>query len=309
MSETDINAFDEWPDPVLSVDSTNVVVHANGAAIEAFGYSLKTLAGLKLEHLFPLIDEERREWLRALYRHDPQSSAFTSGVTVTCVHSNRSIFKAHATFETGEVGGQSRTWVMLIVPGYRAGKDTSTRSRDSQRILRMTEKKSQFRPKIMGSAGGAAPVRSRRNLESEFQRLAGELLRTLRYNIFGLMQIDMLGGTATMNQLALEHAEPIHGRNVGSVFPLAGTVAQEVLKTRESRLVLVSDEQSFRRKYPGSVPDNIPFEYMSSLGVPVFKGDEITGMLFAQSREIDAFDTAQLDLLSRKKFALFREAR
>ncbi len=287
------NTFDDWPEPVFLVDPSGNIQHVNEPAVRSFGYTVSAFVGLPLNRLLPNRERQQHDWMRTMYERNPHDRLFTAGATVVCVHARGIGIRAHATFETALVDGQHWTWVMLDVGNALEVPVAGLLEPGDVKVMSTSE---------LGRIEHRFP-----ELTAEFQYLAKEMLPELHYNIFGLMRFSAESGIATMGQLALERAEPIPERGVGTAFSMAGTVSEELLATRRPKLVLAKDEADFRDLYPGSVPQNVPVEFLSSLAVPINRVDGIPGgMLFAQSKKVNAFNPMDVELLAGAAGAIFR---
>ena len=303
--------FDDWPDPVLLVDPSGLIQHANQPACWEFGYSHKQFVGLQIASVLPSRESERLHWMRENYRKDPHSAEHAMGSPLTCVSSNGRQFTASATFEAASATSGDWTWILLETNGWRSPVLTAPGVAEATSPDHAPTAESESRsavPFVFASAGLGSSLSSILSLDSAFQQAARELRPRLNYNILGIIRIDAEAGMATMTQLAVDSASAIPGRSPGSVFPLIETVANKVLMTRAPVAVSVSDEASFRRLYPGSIPLNAPIDFLSGSAVPVFYGERVPGMVFALSNGPDTFGPNHVKILSEMAGTGLRQA-
>ncbi|MDZ4164142.1 MAG: response regulator [Smithellaceae bacterium] len=86
-------------------------------------------------------------------------------------------------------------------------------------------------------------------------------------------------------------------RRLGEPFPLAGTISEEIMRTRKG-LLLQMDNPDTQARFPGSAAAYCP-ELISLITVPLISQNLVLGVLYIYSRRVDAYREKDLRLAER----------
>jgi PAS domain S-box-containing protein len=133
------------------------------------------------------------------------------------------------------------------------------------------------------------------NIEEVHERFAEEVRRLLPFDRIGI-NIKNFGedGVTAFYKAGVE----VPNRRVGKVFPLAGTVTEEVLRTRSSLLISPDSMEGCVKRFPGYLP---PYQagLRSLMAIPLFSRDEVIGVLIISSLKQDAYTEEDLRIAEK----------
>ena len=130
------------------------------------------------------------------------------------------------------------------------------------------------------------------NIEDVYKLFSEKVSRILPYDRIVINLVNKDGGTLT-NRYVEGASAP--GRNIGEVFPMAGTLTAEVIQNRRSFVFNSRDENEISAKYPGLVPE-MKAGSRSFLSVPLISRDRPIGGLHFRSNRYGAYSEKELKL-------------
>ncbi|MCI0775889.1 MAG: GAF domain-containing protein, partial [Chloroflexi bacterium] len=143
---------------------------------------------------------------------------------------------------------------------------------------------------VMGSAldlGEAWP---------EFAELLSGLLP---FHHISLVSIDMGSSMVRVEQDWWNSESEVLGRIPGDLFPLSGTIAENLVSTGQGDFFSFENPEQWERDYPGSQSADVANPMRSALGVPLIWGGHVVAALFIHSFEPEAFTQRELRLAER----------
>jgi len=137
------------------------------------------------------------------------------------------------------------------------------------------------------------------NFSSVLQNVTDELVKTIDFDTCSAVLVDNAAGYNSVRHLMVRHGAPVLARTMGSTYPLAGTIAEDVVNSESAMLVTASSGESIRKRYPGSVPRNARIGYLSNIAVPVSTSDQIPCVILIKSSQPDAYTAPDVEFVSR----------
>ncbi len=130
------------------------------------------------------------------------------------------------------------------------------------------------------------------NIEEVYERFAEQVQKLISFDRININLIDHEARTATS---AYSSGKGTKGRQIGGVFPLEGTAADEVMRTHSSLLLHPQDQAELERKFPGLVP-SFQVGHRSMIVVPLISKGRVIAVLYFGSMKSDSFDDRNLRL-------------
>jgi two-component system sensor histidine kinase/response regulator len=138
-------------------------------------------------------------------------------------------------------------------------------------------------------------ISSSLNIEEVYERFGEEVRKLIPFDRIAINLIDPQNYTLSISYVSGSQA--LH-RQLGDVLPLAGTAAEEILKTRSSLFIQVKKREEVADRYPGLLPI-LEAGYQSIIMAPLISENEVIGVLNLQSKKADAYDGMDLKLIER----------
>jgi PAS domain S-box-containing protein len=138
-------------------------------------------------------------------------------------------------------------------------------------------------------------ISSTLNIEEVYERFGEEVRKLIPFERIAINLIDPKNYTLAISYVLGSQA--FH-RQLGDVFPLAGTAAEQIIKTRSSLFIQVKNRDEIAAGYPGLLPI-LDAGYQSIIMVPLISKNEVIGVFNIQSKKADAYDEIDLKLIER----------
>jgi signal transduction histidine kinase len=138
-------------------------------------------------------------------------------------------------------------------------------------------------------------VSSTLNIDDVYERFAEKLRELIPIDRIAVSSINFKDNRVTISYVTGLH---VADRLKGESIPLAGTIAEEILRTRTSMLIKTKDVKKFIDRFP-------TFSYMfqagirSMIAIPLISKDEVMGILHIQSTNPDGYSEKDLRLAER----------
>ena len=138
-------------------------------------------------------------------------------------------------------------------------------------------------------------ISSSLDIDEVYERFADETRRLIPFDRCSMSVAESEAGTFTNVH---QKGVAVAGGERGHILSLAGTVTQEVIRTRSGRITLAENRDQVLATFPSLLP---AFEagLRSSLAVPLISGNEVIGVLHFQSIEPNAYTSSELTLAQR----------
>ena len=160
-------------------------------------------------------------------------------------------------------------------------------------VLRMGEeaaKRSAYENALIAEIGRI--IGSTLTIEDVYERFAEEVRRIIFFDRISINIVDLKTNVVTVPYIS---GVPVPDREKGSVFPLPGTAAETVVRTRRSLLIQASGEAEVLNRFPGHLP-TFRAGLRSMMMVPLISKDQVIGVLSFLSKKPRAYTELDLKL-------------
>jgi PAS domain S-box-containing protein len=171
-------------------------------------------------------------------------------------------------------------------------RDVTERKRAEEALRKSEETARRFGDENRVVAEIGRIISSTPNIEEVYKLFSEKVKGLLPYDRLVINLIHKDGGSL-MNRYVEGESAP--GRNWGEVFPMAGTLTEQVMKNRRGTMFSSQDEREIAVKYPGLVPE-MKAGSRSFLSVPLISGDRPIGGLHFRSNQYRAYTEKDLRL-------------
>jgi transcriptional regulator with GAF, ATPase, and Fis domain len=141
-------------------------------------------------------------------------------------------------------------------------------------------------------------ISSTLNIEEVYERFAEEVRKLIPFERIMINLIDLKNNTSTTAYIA---GIDMPGRRIGDITPMAGTVTEEVIRTRSSMLIQVYDDKNIEevvRRFPRLLP-TFQVGLRSLMFVPLISKDQVTGVLSLRATKRNAYTERDQKLTER----------
>jgi signal transduction histidine kinase/CheY-like chemotaxis protein len=130
------------------------------------------------------------------------------------------------------------------------------------------------------------------NIDDVYERFAEEAKRLIP---FERININMINSEKKTAIAAYSAGTAAAGRRVGAVFPLAGSAAEEAIRTRSGLLLHPEDQAELAQRFPGLL-QSFQAGHRSMMVIPVISKDKVIGNLYFGSTKTKIFTERDLKL-------------
>ena len=138
-------------------------------------------------------------------------------------------------------------------------------------------------------------ISSTLDIEEVYERFAEEMHKLIS---FGRVAVNIIDPKSYTLNIPYVSGTQVTNRRTGEVVPLAGTGAEEIMRTRTSILIHEENREAIVSRCPGLVPI-IKAGFQSIMMVPLISENEVIGVLTIQSTQADAYTERDLRLAER----------
>ena len=166
-----------------------------------------------------------------------------------------------------------------------------TDRRQAEEALRKSEESSRRLAEenaVMAEIGRI--ISSNPDIQEVFKLFTEKAKSLLPYDRISINLINKDGDTL-VNRYVEGDTAP--GRNVGEVFPMAGTLTERVIQSRKGFLFGSQDENEVAADFPGLVPE-VRAAFRSFLSIPLISRDQPIGALHFRSKKYRAYEDKDL---------------
>jgi len=224
---------------------------------------------------------------------------------------------SYRTIKTGEAayeivpkrgpGGEITGWLDLysfpmmdVETGQMRGiieyvRDITERQRTEDELLKSEQKAKRLAQEnaIMAEIGQI--ISSTLNIEEIYERFAEEVSKLIPFDRIAINIINPKDQTTTITYVT---GVEIEGRRIGDTIPLAGTMTEEVMRTRSTLLFETNGKEDLTKRFPLLLP-SVSAKFKSLLSVPLFSEDQVIGVLHIRSTKLNAYTERDLNLAER----------
>ena len=160
-------------------------------------------------------------------------------------------------------------------------RDITERKRAEEALRRSEAQANQLAQEnaIMAEIGKI--IGSTLNIDEVYERFAKEARKLISFDRININLIDHEARTATA---AYSAGRGVEGRQIGDVFPLEGTAADEVIRTHSGLLLHPTDEEQLERRFPGLVPAFQAGQRSIMVAPLISKGKVIADLNFSSAK-------------------------
>ncbi|MCX5906750.1 MAG: response regulator [Deltaproteobacteria bacterium] len=133
------------------------------------------------------------------------------------------------------------------------------------------------------------------NIEDVYERFAEQVLKLIRFDRIDISMINEEDGTASKAYVSGTY---VPGRQVGEVFPLAGSINEQILRTRKSAVFQTEDQKELVAHFPTHLAA-FQAGLRSMLSVPLVAKNQVIGVLHLRSTIPDAYTEKDVKLAER----------
>jgi PAS domain S-box-containing protein len=138
-------------------------------------------------------------------------------------------------------------------------------------------------------------ISSTLDIEEVYERFAEEMHKLIS---FGRVAVNIIDPKSYTFNIPYVSGTQVTNRRTGEVVPLAGTGAEEIMRTRTSILIHEENREAIISRCPGLVPI-IQAGFQSIMMVPLIAENEVIGVLNVQSTRPKAYTERDLRLAER----------
>ena len=252
----------------LIVDpDTGAIAAANHAAAAFYGWSRETLAQMNIQQINTLPPDKIKEAMKDASDQKRAHFEFQHRLADGSVR-DVEVFSSRITMDGHE-------YLHSII------HDITERNRAEREKIIITEI-----GRIIGSS---------LNIDQVYERFADEARKLIPFDRVSLNLSDPVSGTI---KIAYVSGIPIAGRHSGDSFPLAGSITEELIRTRTGSIVDATNPEELAKRYPAAL--NVSREGIRSLlNIPLISQGEVIGSLNFRSKTPHAYTERDLSLGQR----------
>ncbi len=171
-------------------------------------------------------------------------------------------------------------------------RDITERKRAEEALQKSEEQARQLAQEnaIMAEIGRI--ISSTLNIDEVYERFADEVRKLIAFDRININTINLEAKTITA-AYAIGTVVPDH--QVGDIFPLVGSAAEEVMRTRSGLLLNPEDKIGLEQRFPGLL-SSFQVGYRSMMVVPLISKDKVIGNLYFGSMQPGFFTERDLEL-------------
>ncbi|MCI0805068.1 MAG: PAS domain S-box protein, partial [Chloroflexi bacterium] len=270
-----IDAINGLPDAVFLVMDDGVIIAANTAAGEMFGYSQSQLLGSQVDELIPAGVRAYHQKVRTDAASDRRLRRFDSGRTFDCERRGGEVFQADVMLSPTRIDGVSMTWAIvrdLDAPNEAdAGREQELSALD-----------------VIGHMAASAF-----NLHDDFPKVAERLKEVIPHNRIGVALL--CEDDPDVVEIAFLSGEDHPIFKEGERTPISSSATGRVVQTR-ARVSFTKAKTEFA---PPAILAGLKQGFNEYCGAPLFDGDSVIGMMMLSTRDARGFSEFQKGLIDR----------
>ena len=270
-----IDAINGLPDAVFLVMDDGVIIAANTAAGEMFGYSQSQLLGSQVDELIPAGVRAYHQKVRTDAASDRRLRRFDSGRTFDCERRGGEVFQADVMLSPTRIDGVSMTWA--IVRDLDAPNEADASREQELSALY-----------VIGHMAASAF-----NLHHDFSKVAERLKEVIPHNRIGVALL--CEDDPAVVEIAFLSGEDHPIFKEGERTPISSSATGRVVQTR-ARVSFTKAKTEFA---PPAILAGLKQGFNEYCGAPLFDGDSVIGMMMLSTRDARGFSEFQKGLIDR----------
>jgi len=171
-----------------------------------------------------------------------------------------------------------------------------TERKEAEKALQQSEAEAQQLARenaIMAEIGRI--ISSTLNIEEVYERFANEVRKLIPSDRTSINIFNPEAGTFTNTYVT---GVEVAGRRAGESYPLAGSISEEIMRTRKSILFQTEDQHELELHFPHLLT-TFQSGLRSMISVPLISGDQVIGALHLRSIKSNAYSERDLKLAQR----------
>ena len=274
--------FDNAPVGYHEFDIEGRITHVNRTELEMLGYTFEERIG---RFVWSSITEEEKSRQTVL------------GKLVGVIPPSRGLERTYRRKDGTTFPALIQDQLLLNEEGRITGirstiQDITERKRAEEALRQSEEQARQLAQENAIMAEMGRIISSTLNISEVYGRFAEQVHKLISFDRININLIDHEARTATA---AYSSGRGVKGRQIGDVFPLEGTAADEIIRTRSGLLLHPEDQAELERRFPGLVP-SFQAGHRSMMVVPLISKGKVIANLYFGSTKSNFFNGRDLKL-------------
>ncbi len=270
----------------FELDLAGTFTFANDMECENYGYTRNELIGMNYRKI---VDEKTTQELYQTFNR-----LYHTGEPIKLLETER--IRKDGTKAFSEISASLIRDSERKPIGFRGISRDVTERKRTEEVLKKSEAEARRLSQenaIMAEIGRI--ISSTLKVDDVYERLAEEVRKLIPSDRISISAINSRDQTFSVAYCA---GTDLEGRLKGTVVPLAGTLTEEVFRTRTSMLVRTEDLKDLTDRFPKLSP-GFQAGIRSLMAIPLISKDEVVGVLHIQSTRTDAYEEKDLRLAER----------
>ena len=281
QSEARARALLEWaPQGIICAGKDGKIMQVNDAVLEIFGYSREELLGQPVDMLVPRDIRAGHAAHRECYFSEPETRPMGTGRDLHGLRKDGTSVPLE--IRLSSIPTQDGPMAMAFI------SDITERKAAEEAVHSFAQVTS-----VMATIGRV--VTSSLDINEVYDHLSQEIRKLIPFDRLIISMLDQ--DSESVSQEFVLGAD-IPGRQQGARIPLAGTLAEEVVRSKKPIMLEAGKEPDLGKRFPGLAP-NFRAGMVSFLAVPLIYRDDVIGVLQLRSKEPGAYSQSHLDLAER----------
>jgi two-component system cell cycle sensor histidine kinase/response regulator CckA len=280
--------FASLREAVFIIDANTVkIIDCNPSATKIFGYSRDEM--LERTTTFLHVDESALEEFRRHLYPAIKEKGFLFLPEFKMKRKDGTVFHTkHHVSSLEDQQGNRIGWVSVVrdITEQKHAEEALRRSEESAKRLAQENA-------IMAAIGRI--ISSTLNIDEVYERFAEEVSKFIS---FDRIAINIVNTKDNIVNIAYATGTEIQERRQGDIIPLAGSLTDEIVRTRSSRLIQTENRAELVEHFPYLLP-TFQAGFHSMMSVPLISKDEVVGVLHLRSTKPNAYTESDLRLAER----------
>ncbi|MFQ5841605.1 MAG: PAS domain S-box protein [Thermodesulfobacteriota bacterium] len=264
-------------DGVLSIDPEMKIILWNPGSEKIFGYTEKEMLGQNVMKIVPQRYRKAKKRGFAQFRKTGLGPVMGETIEIEGLRKDGSEVPIELSVSSRKSGEGYVTTAIV--------RDVTERKRAEEALERLAEEK-----KIVANIGRI--IGSTLEIDKVYELFAEAVSRVIPFDRIAINIVYPETYTFTVVYIA---GENVGGRRSGDVAPLAGSLTEEVMRTRSGGLIQSDDADEVARRFPGLLPF-LQAGYQSLMAVPLISKGQVIGTMHLQSAKPEAYTAAEVNL-------------
>ena len=272
-------------DAIIGKTLEGIILSWNQGAERIYGYSSSEIIGHHISILVPHSHpDEVSEFLKRIGRGERIERFET-------MRRRKDSQLIHVSLTISPVKDRTGT----IVGASTIASDITERRKAEEALRRSEEEAKKFAQEDAVMAEIGRIISLTLNIEEVYERFSEEVRKLISFDRISINIINPEGRTGTV---AYAIGVDVIDRRPGSVFPLIGSMTEEVMRARSGLLIQTEDRDELKTRYPGLLT-SFQAGLRSMMSVPLISKDQVIGSLHIRSLTPNAYTELDMKLAER----------